>query len=64
MLGDTTGIQTTSHTDSSYSWLRLAISVLAGTLTNIGMWAAILVLPAVQAEFGVDRADASMSYTP
>ena len=63
MLGDTTGIQTTPHTDSPYSWLRLAISVLAGTLTNIGMWAAILVLPAVQAEFGVDRADASMSYT-
>ncbi|MEZ5872260.1 MAG: MFS transporter [Nitratireductor sp.] len=51
------------HADSRYSWARLAISMVAGTLTNIGMWAAILVLPAVQNEFGVDRADASMAYT-
>ncbi|MCB1456532.1 MAG: MFS transporter [Nitratireductor sp.] len=56
-------IAVNSQPDSRYSWARLAVSVLAGTLTNIGMWAAILVLPAVQTEFGVDRADVSMAYT-
>ncbi len=33
------------------------------TLGGVGMWAVIVVLPAVQAEFGVDRADASLPYT-
>ncbi len=49
--------------DGPYSWLRLAISVLAGTVVSVGMWAVILVLPEVQAEFGVGRGDASLSYT-
>ncbi|MGB4949215.1 MAG: MFS transporter [Rhizobiaceae bacterium] len=53
----------TSETDSGYAWMRLAISVAAATLTNVGMWAAILVLPAVQREFAVERADVSMAYT-
>ena len=30
---------------------------------NVGMWAIIVVMPAVQADFGVDRADASLPYT-
>lgn len=51
------------HVDSGYSWLRLTLSVIAGTLSSVGMWAAVLVLPAVQADFGVSRADASMAYT-
>ena len=37
-------------------------TVLA-TIGGVGMWAVIVVLPAVQAEFGVDRADASLPYT-
>ncbi len=36
---------------------------MAGAVVNIGMWAAILVLPEIQADFGVDRADASISFT-
>ena len=49
--------------DGPYAWLRLAISVLLATIGGVGMWAVVVVLPAVQAEFGVDRADASLPYT-
>lgn len=52
----------TQH-DSRYSWIRLAISLLVAAVGNVGMWSAIVVLPSVQAEFGVDRADASLPYT-
>ncbi len=43
--------------------MRLAISVLMATIGGAGLWAVVVVLPAVQAEFGVDRATASMPYT-
>ena len=48
--------------DSRYSWIRLAITLLTATIGNVGMWAIIVIMPAVQNEFGVDRADASMPY--
>ena len=37
--------------------------MLLATIGGVGMWAVVVVLPAVQAEFGVDRADASLPYT-
>jgi len=49
--------------DSRRSWTRLAICIAVGATINIGMWAAILVLPEIQADFGVSRADASISFT-
>lgn len=49
--------------DSFYAWMRLGISLLLATIGGAGMWAVVVVLPAVQAEFGVDRAAASMPYT-
>jgi len=49
--------------DSRYAWLRLAISLAIATVGNVGMWAIIVVMPAVQAEFGIDRADAALPYT-
>ncbi|UCI09785.1 MFS transporter [Mesorhizobium sp. B1-1-8] len=52
-----------SGIDSGYAWTRLAISVLLATIGCVGSWAVIVVLPAVQAEFSVDRAAASMPYT-
>jgi MFS family permease len=52
-----------SPIDGTYAWLRLAISLILGTIGGVGMWAVIVVLPAVQAEFGVDRASASLPYT-
>ncbi|TPJ57209.1 MFS transporter [Mesorhizobium sp. B2-6-1] len=49
--------------DSSHAWIRLAVSMLLSTVGGVGMWAVVVVLPAVQAEFGVDRADAALPYT-
>lgn len=49
--------------DGAYAWLRLAVSLLLATVGGAGMWAVVVVLPAVQAEFGVDRAAASLPYT-
>jgi MFS family permease len=49
--------------DSPYSWGRLALSLAAATVGNVGMWAIIVILPAVQAEFGTGRGGASIPYT-
>jgi MFS family permease len=50
-------------TDSAVSWLRLAAAVVLSTVGGVGMWSVVVVLPAMQAEFGVDRAEASLPYT-
>jgi MFS family permease len=49
--------------ESRYAWLRLAAAVLIGMIGGVGMWSVPVSLPAVQAEFAVDRAAASMPYT-
>jgi len=49
--------------DSRYSWTRLAISLAIATIGNVGNWSIVLVMPAVQAEFGIGRADAALPYT-
>lgn len=49
--------------DSSYSWLRLAMSLLLGTIACVGTWSVVVVLPSVQAEFGTLRAGAALPYT-
>ncbi|CTQ42857.1 MULTISPECIES: MFS transporter [Stappiaceae] len=49
--------------DGPYAWFRLAISILLSTLGGAGMWAVVIVLPAVQTDFGIDRAGASLPYT-
>ena len=51
----------TAH-DSAYSWARLGISLAIAIVGNIGMWAVVIVLPAMQAEFGTGRADATYPY--
>lgn len=50
-------------TDSRYSWTRLALTLVVGTVINAGMWAIIVIMPAVEAEFGGSRAMASLPYT-
>ena len=52
-----------STLDSRSSWIRLALSLTIGLVGNVGMWAIIVILPAVETEFGVDRAEASLPYT-
>ncbi len=49
--------------DSAQAWLRLAATVLVATVGGIGMWSVVVALPAVQADFGVARADASLPFT-
>src|SRR5690348_16978915 len=49
--------------DSGKAWLRLAIATLLGTLGGVGMWSVVVALPAIQADFGVDRASAALPYT-
>jgi MFS family permease len=49
--------------DSSYAWFRLGVSMLLATIGGVGMWSVVVVLPTVQAEFGLDRAGASLPFT-
>ncbi len=49
--------------DSRYAWTRLMVTLLAMTIGSSAMYVVSVVLPTVQAEFGVARADASMPYT-
>ena len=51
------------QTDSPYAAMRLVIALALMTIGNCGMYVVVVVLPAVQAEFGVARADASLPYT-
>jgi len=52
-----------SLAESRYAWARLAASLALMTLGGVGMYAVIVALPAVQAEFGAARAAASLPYT-
>ncbi|WP_375173773.1 MFS transporter [Pseudooceanicola sp.] len=49
--------------DSGYSWRRLMLSLAISIVGNVGMWAVIVVLPSMQREFGLDRADSTFPYT-
>jgi MFS family permease len=49
--------------ESGYAWRRLLASLLLSAIGGVGLWSAIVVLPAVQIEFGVDRGQASLPYT-
>lgn len=49
--------------DGFAAWMRLGAALLIGTLGGVGMWSVVVVLPAVQAEFGVDRGAASLPYS-
>lgn len=49
--------------DGRYAWWRLLASLALSTIGGIGMWSAVVVLPAIEAEFQVDRGGASLPYT-
>ena len=49
--------------DSPYAWFRLGVCLLMMTLGNLGMWVVPVIIPAVQAEFGVSRAESALPYT-
>jgi MFS family permease len=58
-----TGRESAAETDSAYAWRRLAYTGLMSTIGGVGMWSFIVALPAVQADFGITRAEASLPYT-
>jgi MFS family permease len=49
--------------ESAYAWLRLAAAVALATIGGVGMWSVVVALPAIQADFGVARAEASLPFT-
>ncbi|MDA9865350.1 MFS transporter [bacterium] len=53
----------TAQHDSRYSWTRLAISLAISLVGSIGMWASIVVLPAMQLDFDTTRGAATLPYT-
>jgi MFS family permease len=55
---------TSTHEDgSTYAWARLAVALVVMTISGASLYVVVVVLPTVQAEFGVARADASLPYT-
>jgi len=55
--------QAESPIDAAAAWLRLAVAVALSTIGGVGMWSFMVALPAIQADFGVSRADASLPFT-
>jgi MFS family permease len=49
--------------ESAYAWRRLAAALTVSTIGGVGMWSFIVALPAIQADFAVDRAEASLPFT-
>ncbi|MDC1215106.1 MFS transporter, partial [Rhodospirillales bacterium] len=50
-------------TDSGYACWRLAVSLAISTVGGVGLWSVVVTLPAIEAEFGLDRGSASLPYT-
>lgn len=49
--------------DSRGAWLRLAAIVAICAIGSVPMWSVVVVVPAVQVEFGTARAGAALPYT-
>ena len=41
----------------------MALRLLLGTIGSVGMWSFVVALPAVQADFGIARGEASLPFT-
>ena len=54
---------TVHQADSRYAVMRLLVTLLLMTVGSSGMYVVSVVLPSLQAEFGIARADASLPYT-
>jgi MFS family permease len=56
-------LQTPDPTDSAKAWLRLCVAVSLSTIGGVGMWSFMVALPAIQADFGIGRGEASLPFT-
>jgi MFS family permease len=54
---------TSSQIESPYAWVRLAACLTLASVGGVGLWSVVVALPAMQAEFAVDRAGATLPYT-
>jgi MFS family permease len=63
MMTDHADSHSNGQIDSSAAWLRLSVAVLLSTVGGVGMWSVVVALPAMQADFGVARADATLPFT-
>ncbi|WP_439572494.1 MFS transporter [Phreatobacter sp.] len=43
--------------------MRLGLALALGTVGGVGMWSVVVVIPVVQADFGVGRGEAALPYT-
>jgi MFS family permease len=59
----TSTVDPAADSESAYAWARLMVSLALMTIGGAGMYSVTVVLPRIQAEFGVARADASFPYT-
>lgn len=62
-MNATAGSAPATDVDSPYAWRRLGIVLAISTVGGVGMWSVVVTLPAIQADFGVDRAGAALPYT-
>src|SRR5213594_3424304 len=58
-----TTLRTSDEADSPYAWTRLWVALALVTIGGSGMYSMAVVLPPLQAEFGIARADASLPFT-
>lgn len=56
-------VNTHNDVESRYAWLRLAASFALLTIGGSAMYAVVVVMPAIEAEFATTRASASLPYS-
>ncbi len=64
MVGVISAFNTTSNIeyDSIKSWIRLILLFTIGVIGTVGMWSVVVVMPAIENEFNIDRGQASLLY--
>src|SRR3546814_3805119 len=55
--------QSSGDIESPYAWTRLIVSLMLMTIGGSGMYSVTVVLPQIQAEFGISRSGASLAYS-
>ncbi|MDC0228026.1 MFS transporter [Alphaproteobacteria bacterium] len=61
MINEGKTISNIDH-DSLNSWIRLLLLFTIGVVGTVGMWSVVVVMPAIENEFNIDRGQASLLY--
>jgi MFS family permease len=62
-MTDHADTDSSSRIDSRAAWQRLVVAVLLSTVGGVGMWSFMVALPAIQADLGIGRGEASLPFT-